>query len=444
VEVRQHQIQQIQQAQIARQKNDNYKNILMSTQFEIPGGYKKWTTALLIVGLLTLLCGFIFLHPFSASHGENVSSTRFWAVLLQNCFFWILTANVSMFFIAITTLAMGGWQVALKRVPEAISSVVPLLGIITLVIILSIVFGHRADIYPWLDKEHVQADEILKGKAGFLSPAVYVVFSLLVIGLWWFIGNKMRQLSIESDKQGHMDYEKGRWWVSKNVFWSSFFIVLYGLTVGSILPWLWLMSIDTHWYSTMYSWYTFASTFVSGLSLITIFVIYLKNRGELEFVNQEHLHDMGKFIFAFSIFWTYLWFSQYMLIWYSNQPEETKYFIERIGTWRTPGPYKGIFFLNLIINFVCPILLLMKKSPKRNYTMMTFMCVLMIFGHWIDFYQMVMPGTVKEHPHMSWFEFGIPLGFIGIIMWGVGRYLSRASLTQKNHPFLKESIIHHA
>ncbi len=414
----------------------------MDNHFAVPGGFKKWTMGLMIVGLISLLLGFIILHPLDGSHGDNVNSTRFWAVLLQNSIYWLLLVNTSMFFICITTLAMGGWQVALRRVPEAISSLVPILGVITLIVILSIVFGHRYDIYPWLNRAHVEEDKILRGKSGFLSPASYTIASILVIGLWWFIGRKLRQLSIDSDN-GPMDYQAGKSWIGKNIFWASFFIVLFGLTVGSTMPWLWIMSIDAHWFSTMFSWYTFASTFVAGMCLLTLFVIYLKNQGELEYVTEEHLHDLGKFIFAFSIFWTYLWFSQYMLIWYSNQPEETKYFIDRIGTAEHAGPYKGIFILNLIINFVCPILILMKKSTKRNYTVLTFMCVLIIFGHWLDFYQMVMPGTVKQHPHMSWFEFGIPLGFVGIIMWGVGRYLSKVSLTAKNHPFLKESIIHH-
>ncbi|MEO7960152.1 MAG: quinol:cytochrome C oxidoreductase, partial [Ginsengibacter sp.] len=213
---------------------------------------------------------------------------------------------------------------------------------------------------------------------------------------------------------------------------------LFGLTVGSTMPWLWLMSIDAHWFSTMYSWYTFASTFVSGIALLTIFVIYFKNRGQLEYVTEEHLQDLGKFMFAFSIFWTYLWFDQFMLIWYGNIPEETVYF-----KIRSQGPYRGIFFLNLILNFLCPFLILMKKAAKRNYTIVTFMCVLIIFGHWIDFYQMVMPGTVKFNPHLSWFEFGIPLGFIGVILWGVGRFASKTAMTPVNHPFLKESIIHH-
>lgn len=415
----------------------------MNNHFVIPGGFKKWSAGLMIVGALSLLIGIFVLHPGSGSHGDNVNSTRFWAVLLQNSIYWLLLVNTSMFFICITTLAMGGWQVAFRRVTEAISSLVPIMGLLTLIVILAIVLGHRTDIYPWLDKEHVASDKLLSGKAGFLNPTFYTIASVLTIGLWAFIGKKIRQMSVETDDKGQMNYDTAKKWIGKNIAWGSFFIVVFGLTVGSTTPWLWLMSIDPHWFSTMYSWYTFASTFVSGISLIVLFVIYLKNRGELEYVTEEHLHDLGKFMFAFSIFWTYLWFSQYMLIWYSNQPEETIYFIQRIGNAEHAGPYKGIFFLNLIINFVAPILILMKKAPKRNYTMMTFMAVLIIFGHWIDFYQMVMPGTEKASPYMSWYEFGIPLGFVGLIMWGVGRYLSKYPLTAKNHPFLKESIIHH-
>ncbi|MDQ6845364.1 MAG: quinol:cytochrome C oxidoreductase [Bacteroidota bacterium] len=410
----------------------------MNNQYVTPAGYKKWSAGLMIAGLLTLIGGIIFLNPMAGSHGENVNSTRFWAVMLQNSLFWLMLVNTSTFFIGITTLAMGGWQVALRRVSDAISSLVPVMGLLTLVVILSIVFGHRTDIYPWLDKEMVAHDEVLKGKSGFLNPFAYAFASILCIGLWAFVGKKLRDLSLESDKMGTMDYETGRIWLNKNLFWAAFFIVLFGLTVGSTMPWFWLMSIDAHWFSTMYSWYTFASTFVSGIALITLFVIYFKNRGQLEFVTEEHLQDLGKFMFAFSIFWTYLWFDQFMLIWYGNIPEETIYF-----KIRSQGPYRGLFFLNLVLNFICPLLIFMKKATKRNYTIVTFMCVLIIFGHWIDFYQMVMPGTVKLHPHLSWYEFGIPLGFVGIIMWGVGRFASKAPMTAINHPFLKESIIHH-
>ena len=420
----------------------------MNNQFELTAGYKKWTWGLIVAGVIALLYGFIMLHPFApvahgAEHNDPTGATRFWAVLLQNSVFWLLVVNASMFFICVTTMAMGGWQVALRRVPEAISSVVPILGIVTFLVLMAIIWGGRTDIYHWLDAAAVAKDPILNGKSGFLNPKFYSIWSGICIFMWWFLGRKMRAMSLESDKGGTMDYETGKKWIYKNTVWASLYAVFFGLSVASTVPWLWLMSIDAHWYSTMYSWYTFASTFVSGMSLVALFVIYLKNKGQLEYVTEEHLHDVGKFMFAFSVFWTYLWFSQYMLIWYSNQPEETKYFIERIGTARKSGPYHFIFFLNLFINFLCPLLILMRRGVKRNWTMVTVMAILIIFGHWIDFFQMVMPGTMHEHFHMGLFELGVPALFIGLIMWGVGRYLTRNPLVAKNHPFLKESMIHH-
>jgi hypothetical protein len=158
----------------------------------------------------------------------------------------------------------------------------------------------------------------------------------------------------------------------------------------------------------------------------------------MEYVSQEHLHDIGKFMFAFSIFWTYLWFSQYMLIWYSNQPEETIYFKHRVQ-----GAYKPIFFLNLIINFLCPVLILMKKSAKRNYTLVTFMAVLIIFGHWIDFYQMVMGSLRKDDAALSWLDFGVLSLFVGLMIRFTANALASKPLVAKYHPFLKESIVHH-
>jgi len=248
----------------------------------------------------------------------------------------------------------------------------------------------------------------------------------------------MRKLSSEAD-EGVMDSEKGKSYIWRNTVTASMFIVWFALTVASTVPWLWLMSIDAHWYSTMYSWYTFASSFVSGLALITLWVIYLKNKGYLEFTNEEHLQDLGKFMFAFSIFWCYLWFAQYMLIWYGNISEETVYFKHRVQ-----GPYKGIFFLNIIINFICPLLILMKRSAKRNYTLMTFMAVLIVFGHWIDFFQMVMGSVSPEVVSLSWLDFGIAALYVGLIIFFVGKELAKKPLLAKFHPFFKESVIHHA
>jgi len=404
----------------------------MKEHFEIPRGYRSWSRGLMVAGILSLIIGF-----FMYGTGDEVSQTRFWATLLQNAVYFLLVVNAVMFFLCATTLAMGGWQVSFRRVTEAISACVPLIGLITFVILMSIVFGNKHLIYEWLDKDAVSKSEVLKGKAGFLNPAFFTIWTILSIGLWTLLGMKMRKMSRETDANP-MTVEEGKRFIYKNTVWSALFIVWFALTVASVTPWLWLMSINARWFSTMYSWYTFGSTFVPGLALITLFVIYLKNQGYLPYTNEEHLHDLGKFQFAFSIFWTYLWFSQFMLIWYANISEETIYFKSRFQ-----GAYMGIFYLNLIINFLSPLLILMSRNSKRNFATMTLMSVALLFGHWLDFYQMVFAGPFPDHVPMNLFDFGIAAGFVGLIMWQAGRVLSSYPMIPKNHPFLKESIIHH-
>lgn len=405
---------------------------MIKQQFEITAGYKKWTNILLGVGGLALVLGIVFL----AMSKDEVAQTRFWSVLLQNSTFFLLVVNASMFFICATTLAMGGWQMAFRRVPEAISSVVPVFAVLALLVFVGIIFGHRHDIYHWLDKEHVAHDPILKGKSGFLNPTFFLAWTIITLLMWSFVGAKMRKLSSQADEP--MDQETAKKFIWNNTVWGAIFIVFFALTVGSTIPWLWLMSIDAHWYSTMYSWYTFASSFVAGMSLVAIYVVYLKNNDYLEYVSEEHLHDLGKFMFAFSVFWTYLWYSQFMLIWYANIPEETVYFKPRMQ-----GAYRAIFFLNLIINFAVPFLLLMRRGSKRNFTTIAVLAVLIIIGHWVDFYQMVMPGTLHEHYSLGWFEFGILVLYAGLIMFFVGKGLTKKPLVAEHHPFIKESTIHH-
>ena len=398
--------------------------------FEIPGRYKQWSFGLMGVGVLSLIIGFI-------AYGNTDHGTRFWATMLQNSVYFLLIVNAAMFFFCATTLAWGGFQMTFRRVTEAISASVIPIGTITFIILMCIVFGGKDTIYEWLNKDHVMKDEVLKGKSGFLSPTFFTVWSILTIGLWILLGKKMRSLSRSIDNH-KLSVEEGKKYMFTNTIWSAIYIVWFALTVASVTPWLWLMSIDAHWFSTMYSWYTFASTFVAGMALISLFVIYLKNRGYLEYVNQEHLHDLGKFQFAFSIFWTYLWFAQFMLTWYANISEETIYFKPRFE-----GAYTGIFYLNLVINFLAPLLIFMSRNSKRNYATVTFMSILIIFGHWLDFYQMVFPHHYPDHVPMNLFDFGIALGFVGLIMWQTGTVLSKYPLLAKNHPFLKESIIHH-
>jgi len=401
--------------------------------FDIPARYKNWSMALMGVGVLSVIIGFI-LYGGGEHHGA-----RFWGAMLQNSTYFLLITNAAMFFICATTLAMGGFQMAFRRVSEAISIAVIPLGIIALVVLIAlcVVDPH---IYHWL---HPQGDKILEGKSGFLNSGFYIIWTILTIGLWIVLGYKMRQLSHELDNNPLPDTESGRRYIFKNSVWASIFIVWFGLTAMSVTPWLWLMSLDAHWFSTMYSWYTFASTFVAGLALITIFVVYMKNQGYLEYTNEEHIHDLGKFMFAFSIFWTYLWFAQYMLIWYANIPEETIYFKSRVTSNHHSGAYTGLYWFMFIINFIAPILILMRRGSKRNYTTVTFMAIVIIFGHWLDFYQMVFASLFPEHVTLNLFDFGVAAGFVGLIMYSTGKAMAKYPLLAKNHPFIKESIIHH-
>jgi hypothetical protein len=406
----------------------------MIEMFQIPSRQKAISLALMIIGFLAIAIG-------AATFGFN--SPRFWASILHNSIFFLLISVASIFILTATTLAQGGWIVAFRRVPEAIASVVWILGIIVGAVLLILIWGNHTEVYPWLEKGYIADTPLNTVKNFFLNKTFFTIWTLLVIAAWGFFGVKFRNLSIEED--GLKPGIKSQHWRTNS--WAAGFAFVFALSLASTIPWLWIMSIDAHWFSTMFSWYTFASSFVSGMSMIMLWVLYLKSKGHYEMVTQEHIHDVGKFMFAFSVFWTYLWFSQFMLIWYANIPEETVYFQPRFH-----GPYRIFFWLNLILNFVSPILILMSRPAKRNYFIVTLVACIILIGHWIDFYQMIHPGTEGRLDvatkngtfwHLGLFELGVPLFFIGLVIWLVGRQLAAAPLTPKNNTFLKETLIHH-
>ncbi len=403
---------------------------------------KKYNTVayiLMAVGLVSIIALYFATHGSAANEAEQQANhARFWASLLHNSVFFLMICNAAMFFMCATTLAWGGWQLSFTRVTEAVSACVPVLGVIAAVILLSICFGGNHTIYHWTDAEHVAHDPVLEHKSGFLSKGFFATVTILTVVLWSFLGWRMRKLSRSTDEAPPATVEEKKKFVWNNTVAAALYIVVFALTVMSSIPWLWLMSIDAHWYSTMYSWYTFSSTFVSGVALISLFVVYLKNNGYLAIVNKEHLHDLGKFMFAFSIFWTYLWFSQFMLIWYANIPEETVYFKPR-----AEGIYAPVFWTMFIINFIAPLLIFMSRDSKRNYTIVTFVAIFIIFGHWLDFFQMVFPAVSPNKVPSILFDLGVAMGFVGIIIFVTGRALSKFPLVARNHPFIKETVIHH-
>lgn len=407
----------------------------MNERFEVPARLRNTSLVLLLVGALTLIAGMIGLLNCSDAATAETSHIRFWAGLLHNSVYFAFLAIISVFIQAASSLAHGGWIVAYRRVPESIGAnswlFTGIAGIVVILIIL--VFkdhhGHNP-IYHWVNPH---GDEVLEGKSPFLNKGMVIGFTVATIILWGFFGRKFRAMSI-AQESAPKNSTKGYF---KFMVWAALFLVVFALTMMSTLPWMWIMSIDAHWYSTLFSWYVFASSLVGGMSVILLWVVYLKNDGKLQIVHKEHIHDLGKFMFAISVFWTYLWFAQYMLIWYANIPEETTYFITR-----QHGPYSILFYGGFIINFCMPLIILMSRPSKRNYFTVTAMALIIIFGHWLDFYQMMMPGPLGAHWTIGWYELGLFAGFAGLMIFTVSRTLSKASLVPHNNPLLKESVIH--
>ncbi len=402
----------------------------MTDRFVVPARLRLTSIVLMAIGIVVILAGAVTL----LGSADEYDKTRFWIVLLHNSVFFVLIALASVFIQAASSLAHGGWIVAYRRVPEAIGANVVVFGVIALIVLFAIVFGFSINghnpIFHWVNPK---GDELLEHKSAFLNKGMFVGFSLVTVALWSFFGKKFQRISLDQQAAPKNS--------TKNYFkfmkWAALFLIVFALTQMSTTPWLWVMSIDAHWYSTMFSWYTFASAFVSGMSLITLWVVYLKNQGNLELVGREHVHDLAKFQFAFSIFWTYTWFCQYMLIWYGNIPEETAYF--RI---RQQGPYGVIWYATFIINFVGPILILMTRQSKRNFFTITFMALMIIFGHWLDYFIMTMPGPLGAHWHLGWYEMGVLAGFSGVMMFVVSRTLAKHDLVAQNNVLLKEAILH--
>ena len=215
------------------------------------------------------------------------------------------------------------------------------------------------------------------------------------------------------------------------------FVVFFAAS-SSTSAWDFLMSIDAHWFSTMFGWYTFAGLFVSGMSVIMLFLLYLKSRDYMHELNKNHFHDIAKFMFAFRVFWTYLWFCQFMLIWYANLPEEVVYFKTR---WE--HGYKILFISNFFINFIMPFLVLMSRDAKRNRKFLVVAACIIVCGHWLDVFLMVMPGTVGAEWGIGIQEIGTLIGFAGAFMLVVFTSLSKAALIPKHHPMMPESAHHH-
>lgn len=351
----------------------------LNTQFV----FENKTKTLLISGMvLGALC--LGLTYFN----DDEYHTRFWTNWLHNSVYFTGIAFTTMFFLSAQITAFAGWNTVVRRVGESMSQFM-WVGLILMGVIVLGVWGHFHHLYHWnstdiniTDPEAPHYDRILAGKKSFLNPIWFTVGTVGFLLIWYYWAKNLRQASVDQDTMETADFK----YYHKQRKWAASFLPLGGF-LSTVFLWQSVMSLDPHWYSTMFAWYSMISMWLGSISLTIILIIYLKSLGYLEYVTQNHLHDIGKFLFGISVFWTYLWFDQFMLIWYANNGEETIYFNLRMTH------YPVLFWGNLLLNFVTPFLIMMRNDTKRKFGTMFFVALIVFFGHWWDYFYMIKPGA---------------------------------------------------
>ena len=363
-------------------------------------------------------------HQEHLEHVLHQLQNKPWAALYVACIFFLLVSLGVLAFYAIQQVAQSGWSPVLFRVMQGITAYLPV-GSVIFFVILVLCGLHFNHLFVWLDPEVVANDKLIQAKSGYLNFPFWIIRAAIFLIGWNLYRYYSRKNCLAQDESNDDSFYK------KNFKISAGFLVFFIVT-ESIMSWDWIMSIDPHWFSTLFGWYVFASFLVSGVTIICLVTIYLKSKGYLEHVNTSHIHDLAKFMFGFSVFWTYLWFSQFMLIWYANIPEEVTYFVTRIQLYNLP------FFGAVVMNFLFPVLILINTDFKRISWILVMAGVVILLGHYIDFFNMIMPGTVGD----QWF-IGVPeiasiLFFLGLFIYVVFTALTKAPLLPKRNPFFEE------
>ena len=364
------------------------------------------------------------------AHGEHLLhqlQNKPWAALYVAAFFFFMIALGTLAFYAIQRAAQAGWPILLYRVMEGITAyLVP--GSIIIYVFLVLTGLHANHLFVWMDADTVAHDEIIQGKVGYLNVPFFLLRAAIYLIGWNLYRYFSRRFSLAQDSAATGDIRNYK----KNFRMSAAFLVFFFVT-ESMMSWDWIMSLDPHWFSTLFGWYVLASMLVTAVTVIALVTIYLKSKGYLPKVNHNHLHDLAKFMFGLSVFWTYLWFSQFMLIWYSNIPEEVTYFLTRIDDYNLP------FFGMVVLNFVFPLLILMSSDYKRSNWIIVMAGIMIVIGHYIDIFNMVMPATVGDQWFIGWPELGGFLFFAGLFIYVVFRAISKAPLEASGDPYVGES-----
>jgi len=386
----------------------------MEKQIHISSKFKIISIVLIAIGVASLIYGFMY----------NPQKT--WANYLMNNYYFLSLGIGVTFFGALQYVSNTGWSAGFTRVYQAIGNIIPVIAILMIPILL---FGMH-DLYHWTHEGITDHDPLIAHKEPFLNMPFFVLRYAIYFLVWIVLTQMIRRFSLKEDKLGGEKYFK------KMVFWSKVYIFSLALTF-SLASFDWIMSIDVHWFSTIFALRNFAMAFYHGLVVLTVILIILSKLGYIPWFSKAHLSDLTRFIFVLSIIWTYMWLSQYLLIWYANIPEETVYYLPR-----TKGDFQLLFWGEFVLNWLVPFLLLLPKKISSNQNAVLAIGIILFLGQWVDLYQQVIVGSYGKL-EIGIIEIGSYLGFLGLFALVVAYSLSKAPLLQKNHPYLEECMKHH-
>lgn len=383
------------------------------TKFKTPQALQSAIYTFIIVGIITFAIG-VFKSP-----------ERLWASYLTSFFYFASLVCGAMFFVALNYVAKAGWSASIRRFAEAMTSYFPVMLISSLVLILGFKY-----LYAWGVPETRAA--MSHSKQIYLAPW-FVITRLLVFGLGslyfakLIVGNSLKQ-----DQSGDhaLTYKNIAYSVGYIAFFAIFFTMFSIDTMMSLLP---------TWYSTIYGIYCFSAAIQSTMAVLALIIVWMRNSSWVSgYVTEEHQHDIGKFLKGFTVFWAYIAFSQFVLIWYANIPEETEFYIVRsLNGWMP------VSFALLIFRFIVPFLVLLPRGSKRNNSILVSVSILVLVMQYIDLYWLVYPNFFDGVPKFGFWEIGMFLGFAGLFLMTMTRFMTKNNLVAIKDPRMHEALKHH-
>ncbi len=365
-----------------------------------------------------------------AAIGYFVDAEQFFHSYLTAYAFWASIGLGGLFLTLLHHLVGAEWSIVLRRITESLMMALPIMLILFIPVILG---GHH--LYEWTHSEVVAKDEILHAKSGYLNMPFFIIRTVVYFVIWFIFGQILYKMSLNQDNGDQTKNHRMRQISAPGM-------ILFALTI-TYAAYDWMMSLQPHWFSTIFGLWYFGGTLLTTLAFLVVFGLYLRGKGVLaETITVEHYHDLGKLQFAFTIFWAYISFSQFFLIWYANIPEETIFYLRRWeGSWMYVS--LGLLLFHLII----PFLVLIPRANKRNFSIMKWIAIWLMAMHWVDLYWNIFPSHSESFAKGVswgglWVDAACMLGLGGLFLWFMWTKFSAKPLIPVGDPKLSNSINH--